>query len=371
MHIVDFASKQASKRYAWRDTVRVLAAVLVLVSHFAYNFDFERLRYIHNYFAGSIGRMGVSLFFAISGYLVANSLEKDNRLLSFYKTKLVRIVLPYTTSYFLVSVLFIGLSFFRADFLNLTPFTQALFVGGSYKEFFWDLLPIDVYLNSYFQLTSHWFIGEWFIGTLVWIYILSPGLYYMAKKMPIISFVILLTLSVFVYSISTDLIKHGFWLCIVRIPEFYLGMVFYLYKNKISNIINITMPIVLMIAGIVFWVDMYRYQDIIIADRFIPLKPRSFLFSFPFIISVFLLSIKLNGLYNLSILNKYSKISYSFMLIQHIVINTFMWNFDEQNFSKLGVLAFLLLIFIVSIYLARKITDLYKPIEIFLLKKGA
>ena len=57
------------------------------------------------------------------------------------------------------------------------------------------------------------------------------------------------------------------------------------------------------------------------------------------------------------------------MLIQHIVINAFMWNFEEQNFSKFGVLVFLLLTLGVTMYLAGKITSLYKPVENFLLHK--
>lgn len=63
-------------RFEWLDTVRVLAAALVLISHFCYYFSFERLHFINNYFAGSTGRIGVCLFFAISGYLVSHSLEK-------------------------------------------------------------------------------------------------------------------------------------------------------------------------------------------------------------------------------------------------------------------------------------------------------
>lgn len=38
------------------------------------------------------------------------------------------------------------------------------------------------------------------------------------------------------------------------------------------------------------------------------------------------------------------------MLIQHIMINTFMWSFEEQNLSKLGVLFSLLLVFGMTMY---------------------
>lgn len=40
------------------------------------------------------------------------------------------------------------------------------------------------------------------------------------------------------------------------------------------------------------------------------------------------------------------------MLIQHIMIHTFMWSFEEQSLSKLGVLFSLLLVFGMTMYLS-------------------
>lgn len=50
--------------------------------------------------------------------------------------------------------------------------------------------------------------------------------------------------------------------------------------------------------------------------------------------------------------------------------HTFMWNFDEQKFSKFGVLFSLLLVFGITIYLSGKIVSVYKPIEDRLLHKN-
>ena len=58
------------------------------------------------------------------------------------------------------------------------------------------------------------------------------------------------------------------------------------------------------------------------------------------------------------------------MLIQHIMIHTFMWSFEEQNLSKLGVLFSLLLVFGMTMYLSGKIVAVYKPIEDRLLHKN-
>ena len=114
------------------------------------------------------------------------------------------------------------------------------------------------------------------------------------------------------------------------------------------------------------WI-VYSYP--FIADRFIPLKPRSFLFTIPMIVVIFLGCQYLDRVFQLHTINEYSKKTYVFMLIQHIMINTFMWNFDEQKFSKFWVLFSLLLVFGITMYLSGKIVSMYKPIENSLLHK--
>ena len=125
-----------------------------------------------------------------------------------------------------------------------------------------------------------------------------------------------------------------------------------------------------MLMAVVGIFDMMLYSYPFIGDRFIPLKPRSFLFTIPMIVIVFLGSQYLNRLFQLHTINEYSQKTYVFMLIQHIVINTFMWNFEEQNLSKLGVLVSLLLVFGMTMYLSGKIVSVYKPIEDRLLHKN-
>ncbi len=309
------------------------------------------------------------LFFAISGYLVSHSLEKDRNLIRFYWFKFVHIVLPYMTSYLTLSVLFVGLSFIRPDFLHMTPLSKVLFVGGDYKAFFMGLLPMDIYLNKYLQISGYWFVGEWFIGTVVSLYLISPALFWIAKKVPIISMVATIAISILIYNHATDWPIHGFWFFLVRLPEFYIGLLLHMYRQQIV----MHKYLLMWVTGIIMFgvgiVDMLTYSYPFIADRFIPLKPRSFLLTIPMIVFMFIGCQYVNQFFSLHRLNEYSKKTYVFMLIQHIVINTFMWNFEEQNFSKLGVLFSLLFVFRITMYISAKIVAVYKPIENKLLHK--
>lgn len=123
-------------RFDWLDSLRVLASFLVIVSHYSYYFTFERLDFIYRYFAGWTGRIGVSLFFAISGYLISHSISKHKNLLSYYISKIIRIMVPYCSSYIVLSILLIVLSLLREEVIYLTPLSNVFFVGGTTSVFF-------------------------------------------------------------------------------------------------------------------------------------------------------------------------------------------------------------------------------------------
>lgn len=82
-------------RVFWIDILRTLAAILVFISHYAYNYNFDRLAFFYNNVAGFTGRIGVVLFFFVSGYLAAMSLKSGLfNLKRFYLVKSIRILVP-------------------------------------------------------------------------------------------------------------------------------------------------------------------------------------------------------------------------------------------------------------------------------------
>ena len=114
-------------RQYYIDTIRVIAAVTVAISHYAWNFSKTDSVFFLNYFAG-LGHIGVVLFFAISGYLVSNSLDKRRGLIYFFKDKLVRIFLPFMATYVIISIIFIFLGIIKSEFFNLTPLLRKMYL---------------------------------------------------------------------------------------------------------------------------------------------------------------------------------------------------------------------------------------------------
>lgn len=156
----------SNSREIWIDTIRVISSLLVILSHFAMKFfETNTQEFFRNNFSG-IGRIGVILFFAISGYLVANSLNKNDNLKVFYKHKLIRIIVPYIISYLIISIIFILMSMLKKDFLFLTPLSEIIYLDRNYFAVLAGMFPIDYNLVYLYKIGWFGLVGEWFIGTL-------------------------------------------------------------------------------------------------------------------------------------------------------------------------------------------------------------
>ena len=217
--------------YSYIDTTRIVAAFMVILSHYAWFFNFEKLNFIYNAFAGN----GLSnfVFMAVSGFLAAHSLSRNNDIFLFYKNRLSRIVIPYLFTYVLLSGVLISLAFLNLKFLNHLPLKYIVFSGGSYKSFVLGMFPIDLNLLHWLNLKPYIFIGEWFIGALVILYFISPVLYFLINKLKWKSLFIILLFAVILNQynfFNTYLLMNWagfFWG--YHILDYFLGFLIYIY----------------------------------------------------------------------------------------------------------------------------------------------
>lgn len=225
-------------RYSSIDTIRVLSGILVILSHYSYFFTSGSLSWASNYVAGLTGRFGVSLFFLISGFLAANSLKKDS-LAKYLIKKYIRIEVPYLSTYLTLSCILILFSFFDSAYFSHTPLSNIITNRGDYISFLPVLFALDGIFNSngfshMLGISSAFFVGEWFIGTIVFMYVISP----IIKKVlnlgnMYLSFLLLCLFSTIVYFAIRDVLYNPFWFVLCRIPEFALGMLIFYKKEQI------------------------------------------------------------------------------------------------------------------------------------------
>lgn len=346
-------------RVYWIDILRTLAAILVFISHYAYNYNFDRLAFFYNNVAGFTGRIGVVLFFFVSGYLAAMSLKSGLfNLKRFYLVKSIRILVPYWISYFVVSSIFILGALFNPNLVHNTPLARILYVGGDYFKLIPMFLGIDGISNALFETDYYFFVGEWFIGAIICMYIIAPILVRIAINSPIYGTLFVILSSVLVFYLWPY--KNPFWVFLSRMPEFYLGILFFYYSKLFDSNKTLIMSVCFSIVIGLGCIYSYIYTFPFIADRYFPLEPQSFAMTVPLTILLVGCAKFVDCKYDVTrIISKFSKVSYAFMLLQHVVIITYLPTLNVQQFSKFGIIYILLLLIVATYFFARLVFYFY------------
>ena len=372
------------KKFVWIDAVRIFAVIAVMIDHYLKTFyghcDFDVVMLTLMQF----GNLGVILFFAISGYLVPSSLERSSSIWEFYRKKLVRIIIPFTVSYILLGALLLFLGILNPEFAGRFTglFFNALYNGTGIEKILLGMLPLELNLVMYFGIPYSLFVGEWFMGAIVILFLLAPLLYKCMRRAPIISLIFSLTISVGIFYAVQDLaaegrILNGFWVSVVRIPEFLFGMILFTYKDffqKHKAKLLILSEIVIAVLGTYALIKYGTGGTEFISsplERLYPLHPRSFIISFPTIYLFFnafeYITANLPKIFE-SFLNKFRDISYMVMLIQHVIIYEFADYFHVENFSGFGMIILFLIILMTVIVLSHELKKFSDPVEKFFMK---
>jgi len=151
------------------DSLRGLAIIFVLIAHYFSNgigYDGVTLllgKYDINF--GFIGRLGVILFFLLSGFLIISSLQKNSNIFVFYKKRFLRIYPPYLFSIvivalisFFVTILHIKYDLFTymANIFMVQDLVGSKLINGVYWTLlleikFYFFIPIIFILNKYLK----------------------------------------------------------------------------------------------------------------------------------------------------------------------------------------------------------------------------
>ena len=175
----------------------------------------------------SWGLMFVTSFFSISGTVLYYNYPKISSFKTFYFKRWKSIFPAY----------YICFSYF---FLKNVFRYHKLFYCGHWSYLFLTLLGLDGYLKYRFK--SYYLIGEWFLGAIVIIYSIYPGLLFLMNKNILIIHFIASFCYPFIHMKNLFIIKDTFNI-IGCIYSFYFGMLcikFYsiFFKNRITFIIS-------------------------------------------------------------------------------------------------------------------------------------
>ncbi len=201
------------------DAVRVTATLFILLFHFNYltaSLSAAPAVGFLTYANGSMGHIGVSLFFILSGYTLFLRWNGRMQLRPYFLSR-IRSVLPmYWIGYL---VLFLYTDILHGAFPHDIPKSRLVLT----------FLGMDGYLAA--VLPTFYKIGEWFVGCILLLYAVFPLLLKALNAHPRILFCAACALFAawVLLDVSPVPIEHSF---LTRIPEFLAGMYFARYRSR-------------------------------------------------------------------------------------------------------------------------------------------
>ena len=330
------------------DIIRVAAFALIILYHYFINLGIVGLGPELPYGNQNmhIATLGVALFFIVSGFgLMISADAKWKGCKSFYKKRFTRILLPFYIVWF---IYFVIQFFVKKGW----PFVD----GTPLRNFIYTVLGMDEYMAMLGKSTFGLYIGEWFLGCLVIMYLLFPLLRYLMEKQKVI-FISVITVVWLVLVIWNPFVVVPHMNIYFKLYEFILGMFLAkVYKKVKKTILIATVPIILAF---------------LVLPVAIPIPTAILITIFSMAVFMTILSFEPNlpkGGKLEGVLKICSKYSFELYLVHHVVIYDVTNWFVGNPFNKKEIIVLFVLEFLIMVILAKVVVRLKEMIEEYLLK---
>ncbi len=263
-----------------------------------------------------LGDFGSSLFFIVSGASLALTVPPEQSPWQFYK-KRAKAVYPLFWLAWAVC--------FSIRFISQPGY----YAGAKTVTLVLTFLGLDN-----FAVAAGWVgmdfacVGEWFLGSILFLYILFPLLQWALRKYPLLTWCVTLLVCVPIH-------LHG-WdarLVAVHIPEFLFGMTFLMLKDKVKLILCFV-----LLLGV---------NNQPFADE----KLTCALFSAWIFILLAFAATWLDRPLPRAICAKAAKLSYAVFLVHHVIIQRLVRGFDLAALSRRDT-AILFCVYLLAVYAA-------------------
>ena len=197
--------------------VRAFCSIGIVIYHFLAG-SRSGIEFMHNYPNGTWGAAYVTAFFVISGVVMYRNYSRISSVGRFWYKRFKSIFPMFYIAYIFC--------FLESLFKTGDPFPH-----GQPWCLIFSLLGIDGYVEGY--VPTYYFIGEWFLGAIIIIYLIYPLLLWLFNKNTAVSAVVVLGLYIWMlYTplFSGEMLVRNIFSCIMN---FYVGMIAEKYHDKI------------------------------------------------------------------------------------------------------------------------------------------
>lgn len=212
------------------DLARIIGALGIIVFHYGCHYA-----PLHSVLGSTcnfnVGSFWVSMFFAISGACIVRSYAEDVCWTKYARSRWLGIFPMYFLAYLMVAI--------------FSCILYGRWWEGVLPRYSWLTL---VGMDGYFQyrFATFYLVGEWFIGALIFCYLLFPVLRWLLKYVPILTGLILLTGTHFLPQIHYFDVEpfRNIWCCCTM---FYLGMWAAQYPKLLHSRVGLITSVVLLV----------------------------------------------------------------------------------------------------------------------------
>ena len=316
------------KHFKEIDFIRAVCCILIIIYHFSI-YTVGKIKFLH-YANGNLGEATVGVFFIVSGFVIYNSYHDEFSIDAYYK-KRVKTIFP---SFYLCWFIFY--------IMKALLHGKIIYIWESPWKIIFTIFGIDGYFHGLYP--NFYLVGEWFLGAILFCYLIYPILFKFIKESPYLMLLFLSTVSLYFHENNLVYIPHEYTDIFEYVLKFYIGM---LLREKYELLNNKQLIFLLFTYFVLF--------------SFIKVSSL-YLFKIIYSISLFALLFFFGRFLNGGLISIISNISYQIFLTHHQIIAKvlrFIGN-PEDTSHQLLVLFLIVLITILLSLIVKKTIKLFK-----------
>lgn len=359
IHLTTRKAECMNRRIIQYDSIRLWSTFFIILCHLNVYIvqntigDGKPLFYIP-FKSGDTTAMAVSLFFIISGASLMTKYGSTNRsfkISEYYINRFLGVYPFFWIAWIMIYGYMIASGNFPLRFQTISKW-KCIFT----------VLAVDGFVAEYFG-ENFYLIGEWFLGSIIILYLFFPLLLYIKKR----STIIFVMLIIGCYFIGVALSKCGvntYTFPLTRTIEFGFGMIFQEYRDKFSKV---KIPFFLCAVCIIMF---FFFVSVPVFYMHIYVLFGAASFIILYYISELLIR---NPIYS-DICTRFAGISFSVYLLHHHILAIIMSKYFGYPLLRREMYMMLLIVLMIIVFLGYWVNGITKKViswlESYSLRKG-